>query len=79
MVHQFLAQNGYFVFQVNVRTAAAARACARRPTCYRQFGVQELSDLEDGVAWLVKKYPQADPARVGITGWSYGGFMTASR
>jgi dipeptidyl-peptidase 4 len=72
---QFLAQNGYFVFQVNVRTAAGKGLCTTSK-CYRQFGVQELQDIEDGVSWLLKKHPQADPARVGIHGWSYGGFMT---
>ena len=33
-------------------------------------------DLEDAVAWLTSE-PWADAARVGITGHSYGGFMTA--
>jgi dipeptidyl-peptidase-4 len=73
---QFLSQQGYFVFQVNVRTAAGKGLCTTSK-CYRQFGVQELADLEDGVSWLLKKYPQADGARVGLHGWSFGGFMTA--
>ena len=44
--------------------------------CYKQLGVQELMDLEDAVDWLVANHG-ADPARVGITGSSYGGFMAA--
>jgi dipeptidyl-peptidase-4 len=73
---QFLAQNGYYVLQVNVRTASGAGICTTSK-CYRQFGVQELMDLEDAVSWLTKTYPDADGARVGIHGWSFGGFMTA--
>ena len=57
-------------------STAAGKGICTTSKCYRQFGVQELADLEDAVSWLLKKYPQADPARVGITGWSFGGFMT---
>ena len=45
-------------------------------SCYKQLGVQELMDLEDAVDWLCANR-SADPARVGITGGSYGGFMAA--
>jgi dipeptidyl-peptidase-4 len=73
---QFLAQNGYFVLQVNVRTSTGGGLC-RTHACYRQFGIVELSDLEDAVSWVLKKYPEADASRVGMTGWSFGGFITA--
>jgi dipeptidyl-peptidase-4 len=73
---QFLAQQGYFVFQVNVRTASGKGFCTTAK-CYRQFGIQELADLEDAVKWLLDEHPEADAARVGMTGWSFGGFMTA--
>jgi dipeptidyl-peptidase-4 len=73
--HQFLAQQGCLVLQVNVRTASG-RGHAWTIGCYRRFGVQELRDLEDAVAWLTKE-PFADAERVGIEGWSYGGFMAA--
>jgi dipeptidyl aminopeptidase/acylaminoacyl peptidase len=36
----------------------------------------ELQDLEDGVAWL-KQQAWVDPSRLLLSGWSYGGFMTA--
>jgi dipeptidyl aminopeptidase/acylaminoacyl peptidase len=73
--HQFLAHQGIIVLQVNVRTASRAgqRVVGQ---CYKQFGVRELEDLEDTVRWLCG-HPWADATRVGITGWSYGGFMTA--
>jgi len=73
--YQFLAQNGVMVFQVNVRSASG-KGQRVIESCYKQLGVQELADLEDAVAWLCANR-SADPARVGITGGSYGGFMTA--
>jgi len=73
--NQFLAQNGVMVFQVNVRSASG-KGQRVIESCYEQLGVQELADLEDAVDWLVANRG-ADPARVGITGGSYGGFMAA--
>lgn len=66
----------YVGLQVNVRTASG-RGMKYTKKCYRQFGVQELKDIEDAVDWLCKNHPWADRSRVGITGWSYGGYMTA--
>jgi dipeptidyl-peptidase-4 len=73
--YQFLAQNGVIVLQVNVRSASGKGHWATE-SCYRRLGVMELSDIEDAVRWLVA-HPWADAERVGITGYSYGGFMTA--
>lgn len=73
--YQFLAQQGYVVLQVNVRSASR-KGHEHIATCYKRLGVGELRDLEDAVDWLVA-HPWADAERVGITGWSYGGFMTA--
>ncbi|HEX9794440.1 MAG TPA: S9 family peptidase [Planctomycetota bacterium] len=73
--YQFLAQQGVIVLQVNVRSASGKGHYATEQ-CYRRLGVQELADLEDAVAWLTAK-PWADAGRIGITGSSYGGFMSA--
>ena len=73
--YQFLAQNGVIVMQVNVRSASG-KGLVSTATCYKQLGIQELRDLEDAVDWLCAK-PYADARRVGITGGSYGGFMSA--
>jgi dipeptidyl-peptidase-4 len=73
---QFLAQQGYAVLQVNNRTSSQ-KGHAWVSKCWQQFGVQELADLEDAIAWIAANHAWADPARVGISGWSYGGFMTA--
>jgi dipeptidyl aminopeptidase/acylaminoacyl peptidase len=43
---------------------------------YRQLGVSEPADIEDCLAYL-KKQPWVDATRIGINGWSYGGFMTS--
>jgi len=72
---QFLQRQGFVVLQVNVRSASG-RGQDATAACYKQLGVQELKDLEDAVAQVCQN-PWADAARVGITGWSYGGTMTA--
>jgi dipeptidyl-peptidase-4 len=43
---------------------------------YKNFGELELRDIEDGIAWL-KQQPYVDGSRIGIHGWSYGGYVTA--
>jgi len=72
---QYLAQEGVISLQVNVRSASG-RGQVHTGTCYKQLGVQELRDLEDAVSYVLHRY-QADPTRVAIDGWSYGGFMAA--
>jgi dipeptidyl-peptidase 4 len=44
---------------------------------HRRLGFWELNDLTEAVHWLVKTYPFVDPARIGITGGSYGGYVAA--
>ncbi len=73
--HQFLTQQGFVILQVNVRSASG-RGQVHTGTCYKQLGTQELKDLEDAVDHVVAKFG-GDAARVAISGWSYGGFMSA--
>ncbi len=73
---QFLAQQGYVVLQVNNRTSSQ-RGHVHLEKCWQQLGVLELQDLEEALRWLGANRPWLDTTRVGITGWSYGGFMTA--
>ncbi|MCA8965519.1 MAG: S9 family peptidase [Planctomycetes bacterium] len=73
--HQFLCQQGFVVLQVNVRSASG-RGQKHTGTCYKQLGVQELEDLEDAVDHVCGKFG-GDPTRVAISGWSFGGFITA--
>jgi len=75
LYHQMLAQKGIIVWICDNRTASGK---GMEPTwaLYHHFGDTELSDIEDGIAWL-KQQPYVDGARIGIHGWSYGGFMTS--
>ena len=73
--HQFLAQQGIIVFSLNVRSASG-RGQKHTATCYQKLGVQELEDIVDAVDWLTS-HSWADRDRVGISGYSYGGFMAA--
>lgn len=75
MWHQFLAQRGYIVWICDNRSASGKGAQSAWPL-YRNFGELELRDLEDGIEWL-KSQPYADGSRVGIWGWSFGGYMTS--
>jgi dipeptidyl aminopeptidase/acylaminoacyl peptidase len=65
---------GYFVLEPNPRGSYGEGekfTAANR----KDFGYGDLRDILAGVDTVTKKY-SADPERVGITGWSYGGFMT---
>ncbi|MFT7618654.1 MAG: dipeptidyl-peptidase-4 [Planctomycetota bacterium] len=73
--HQYVAQEGALVLQVNNRSSSG-RGQKYIDACYLQFGKSELEDLEDAVRF-VGKNNWADQSRVGISGWSYGGFMAA--
>ncbi len=72
---QSLAALGVVAFDVDPRSASGKGAMSAW-ACYRQMGVSELADLETAVTWLTAK-PWADAKRVGLSGHSYGGFMTA--
>jgi dipeptidyl-peptidase-4 len=75
LFHSMLAQQGYLVWICDNRSASGKGLASARGI-YRRMGVQELADLEDGLDWLVRE-GLADPERVGIWGWSYGGYQTA--
>ncbi len=71
--HQLLVQRGYTVFVCDNRSASGkGRKYAQ--ACWRQPGQSELRDLEDAADWIVAQ--GADPRRLAIWGWSYGGYQT---
>ncbi len=72
---QMLAQMGVIVFHCDPRSASGKGACSAW-TAYRQLGVQELKDIEEAIRWLTGQ-PYVDGERIGMSGYSYGGFMTA--
>ncbi len=75
MFWQLLAQHGVIVWVLDNRTASGKGAVSTWPV-YQNFGELELQDIEDGIAWLRAK-PYVDASRIGIEGWSYGGFMVS--
>jgi dipeptidyl-peptidase-4 len=75
MWHQMLAEKGYIIWICDNRTASNKGVNSAWPV-YKNFGELELRDLEDGFTWL-KSQPYVDSSRIGLWGWSYGGFMTS--
>jgi dipeptidyl aminopeptidase/acylaminoacyl peptidase len=65
---------GYFVLQPNPR-GSYGEGEAFTQANRKDFGYGDLRDILAGVDTVLAKYP-VDPNRVGLTGWSYGGFMT---
>jgi len=75
-IEQLLAQHGYVVWQAENR-GGSGRGHAFEIPIYHKLGVTELADQVAGVKYLVS-LGFADPQRIGIRGWSYGGFMTVN-
>jgi dipeptidyl-peptidase-4 len=71
---QALAQRGFVIWQLDNR-GAAGRGHAFEAALYRRLGEKELADQRDGVRHLISQ-GFVDPSRIGIYGWSYGGYMT---
>ncbi len=65
---------GYFVLMPNPR-GSYGQGEAFTQANRKDFGYGDLRDILAGVDAVLARYP-VDPNRVGITGWSYGGFMT---
>lgn len=72
--HQLLAQRGILVWICDNRTSSGKGMQSAWPL-YRNFGALELRDIEDGLAWL-KTQPYVDGSRIGISGISFGAYMT---
>jgi dipeptidyl-peptidase-4 len=73
MFDQYMAQQGYVVFRMDNR-GSGRRERAFTDAIYRNLGKAEVEDQLTGVEWLGKQ-SFVDPKRVGVYGWSYGGFM----
>lgn len=73
---EYMAQRGYVVFILDNR-GSASRGKAFESVIYRQCGQPEMADQMKGVDFL-KSQSYVDADRIGVHGWSYGGFMTIS-
>jgi dipeptidyl-peptidase-4 len=73
--HLMLTQQGYLVASVDNRGTPAPLGRAWRKAVYGQLGVVETRD-QGAAARALARRPYVDSSRIGIWGWSYGGFMT---
>ena len=74
LFNQYLAQQGYVVFSLDNR-GTPRRGRDFGGALYGKQGTVEVTDQLRGVTWL-KQQPWVDPARIGVQGWSNGGYMT---
>ncbi len=72
----YMAQKGYIVFILDNR-GSENRGREFEQATFRQLGQEEMRDQMCGVNFL-KSLPYVDSSRLGIHGWSFGGFMTIS-
>lgn len=70
----YMAQRGYLVFVMDNR-GTSYRGDEFEKATFRHLGVEEAKDQMKGVEFL-KSLPYVDANRMGIHGWSFGGFMT---
>ncbi|WP_027380163.1 S9 family peptidase [Chryseobacterium daeguense] len=74
--YEYMAQNGYIIFTMDGR-GSANRGLKFEQAVFRNLGTTEMNDQMKGVDYL-KSLPYVDAERMGIHGWSFGGFMTTS-
>lgn len=72
----YMAQKGYVIFVLDNR-GSSERGFAFETATYHRLGQEEMKDQMRGVDYL-KSLPYVDADRIGVHGWSYGGFMTTS-
>ena len=72
----YMAQRGYLVY-VQDNRGTQNRGAAFEKAIHRQCGQAEMADQMEGVKMLME-LPYVDKDRIGVHGWSYGGFMTIS-
>ncbi len=73
---QLMAQQGFIVFTLDNR-GSSYRGFEFESSVHRQLGVNELNDQLAGLNYI-KKLSYVDENRIGVHGWSFGGFMTTT-
>lgn len=76
MWQQYMAEKGYIAFTLDNR-GTDYRGHEFESAIHRQCGTPEVEDQMSGVDYLLS-LPYVDQNRIGVHGWSYGGFMTIS-
>jgi len=74
--YEYMAQNGYIIFTMDGR-GSSNRGMKFEQAVFRHLGEVEMKDQLKGVDYL-KSLPYVDAQKLGIHGWSFGGFMTTS-
>lgn len=74
MFKQYMAQQGFVVFTLDNR-GSSRRERKFTDVIYGELGKHEVEDQVTGIDWLAKQ-SFVDSKRIGVFGWSYGGFMT---
>ncbi|MBC7695845.1 MAG: DPP IV N-terminal domain-containing protein [Burkholderiales bacterium] len=74
--YQYMAEKGFIVFTLDGR-GTSNRGKAFEQATHRQLGTKEMEDQLKGVDYL-KSLPYVDGNRIGVHGWSFGGFMTTT-
>ena len=72
----WMAQRGYVMFCIDNR-GSEHRGLDFEQATFRNLGVEEMKDQLQGIEYL-KTLPYVDASRLGVHGWSFGGFMTTS-
>ena len=75
MAAQFLSGRGFAVWKMDNR-GSARRGHPFEAAIDRNMGSVEVADQAEGVAFVARTRPEVDTSRVGVTGSSYGGYMT---
>ena len=74
--YQYMAEKGFIIFTLDGR-GTSNRGKAFEQATHRQLGTKEMEDQLKGVDYL-KSLPYVDAKRIGVHGWSFGGFMTTT-
>lgn len=74
--YEYMAQRGYIIFTMDGR-GSSNRGLKFEQAVFRNLGTVEMRDQLKGVEYL-KTLPYVDSQRMGVHGWSFGGFMTTS-
>ena len=72
----YMANRGYIIFVLDNR-GSKDRGFAFESCTFRHLGEEEMADQMRGIDYL-KSLPYVDQERIGVHGWSYGGFMTTN-
>ncbi len=71
---QVLANRGFVIWQLDNR-GSSGRGHRFESVIWHDMGEHELSDQKEGIQYLISQ-GFVDPQRIGLYGWSYGGYMT---